>query len=121
MRLRPSGVLNYSSSYSISADIEKRLVERVIRVSMCSTKGYIIRQLSAELGQDVTLGTMEDSSEGAILGRIFGYYIGNVRGSNHYVNTTPSSLLIDIFRFLRFPNYRSQLARIDNISWTRNA
>jgi len=37
---------------------------------MCSTKGYIIRQLSARLGQDVTPGTMDESPEREILGKI---------------------------------------------------
>ena len=61
---RPTDVLDYYSSY------ERRLVGRVISVSMGPAKVNTIGHLGVRLGQDETPGTMDESWEADILGKI---------------------------------------------------
>ena len=54
----------------IRAEIEKRLVGRVVSVSVCPTKGDITGYLQARLGEDETPDAMDASLEAEILEQI---------------------------------------------------
>jgi len=81
----------------IRTEMEKRLSEQMISVSICPAKGDIIAYLRVQLGEDETPDAMDETLEAEILEKIPENISEMYVGARKFILHDP---LIDIFRFL---------------------